>query len=606
MPYETPITIRQALERMDTDQYLLPAIQREFVWSPIQITKLFDSLMRGYPIGGFLLWRLKPEMVEEVDLYRFLKRFSEYDSRHNERHDALDKGELYAVLDGQQRLTALNIGLRGSYAYRLPRKWAHKPENYPARMLHLELCRPETSGDTDADTYAYRFEFLRQGEAQQRNSATEHWFPVPQALETTNVVKAMPAFQAAGLTDSPLGEAMETLQRLIELVGSDLTIAAHVEEDQDLDRVLDIFIRVNSGGTALSSSDLLLSIATARWKQRDARETIHALVDELNGVGGGFAFNKNQVLKAALVLSDASDVQFKASNINPTTMARVEECWDEIEAALKLAAATLSHFGFAQQSLAAHSVLIPLADWHHQRKHDQSWLTKSQWQDDRQAVRSWVLRSLLKRGTWGSGLDTLLVAMRRAMRESDGLAFPVVAIEKSMAARGKSLTFTDEEIDGLTWTEYGRNAFAVLAALYPGWDATKAFHVDHVFPKKRLTKKALLAAGLDLAAAQEAEEIRDCLPNLQLLEGSVNTSKQAKLPAEWVDAHHLDEASQQAYLAGHDLAGLPEGTDGFCVFFEQRRQRMLARLRQALGTSAVLPSSADDDAALPDDELSGH
>jgi uncharacterized protein with ParB-like and HNH nuclease domain len=78
---------------------------------------------------------------------------------------------------------------------------------------------------------------------------------------------------------------MKTLERLRQTVHADPVIAAHVEEDQDLDLVLDIFIRVNSGGMTLSSSDLLLSVATAQWRERDARESIHSLVDEINAIG---------------------------------------------------------------------------------------------------------------------------------------------------------------------------------------------------------------------------------------------------------------------------------------------------------------------------------
>ncbi|MCP5934263.1 DUF262 domain-containing protein, partial [Klebsiella pneumoniae] len=76
------------------------------------------------------------------------------------------------------------------------------------------------------------------------------------------------------------------------------------ESDQSLERVLNIFIRMNSGGTTLSYSDLLLSIAVAQWSSLDAREEIHALVDEMNRVGDGFNVSKDLVLKAGLMLSD--------------------------------------------------------------------------------------------------------------------------------------------------------------------------------------------------------------------------------------------------------------------------------------------------------------
>src|SRR3990170_9034955 len=56
MAFERPITVKEAVENIHAKEYLLPAIQREVVWDVDQITKLFDSLMRDYPIGSFLFW----------------------------------------------------------------------------------------------------------------------------------------------------------------------------------------------------------------------------------------------------------------------------------------------------------------------------------------------------------------------------------------------------------------------------------------------------------------------------------------------------------------------------------------------------------------------
>ena len=60
MGFETPITISKAIGEIQSNKYLLPAIQREFVWSAEQIESLFDSLLRGYPIGSFLFWKVLP------------------------------------------------------------------------------------------------------------------------------------------------------------------------------------------------------------------------------------------------------------------------------------------------------------------------------------------------------------------------------------------------------------------------------------------------------------------------------------------------------------------------------------------------------------------
>lgn len=147
------------------------------------------------------------------------------------------------------------------------------------------------------------------------------------------------------------------------MVHQDPVISYHEEEDQDIDRVLDIFIRVNSGGTKLSFSDLLLSIATAQWKERDARESVHAVVDDMNRTGQGFAFSKDLVLKSALVLTDVSSIRFHVKNLTQGNMVKIEAGWSGIERSLRIGARLLASFGFSERTLVADSVLIPIADY---------------------------------------------------------------------------------------------------------------------------------------------------------------------------------------------------------------------------------------------------
>ena len=104
--------------------------------------------------------------------------------------------------------------------------------------------------------------------------------------------------------------AINTLNEFFNVVHQKGTISYYLEKSPELDKVLQIFIRINSGGTVLSYSDLLLSIATAQWTERDAREVIHEFVDDINAIGDGFDFSKDNVLKSCLVLADL-DVRFK-------------------------------------------------------------------------------------------------------------------------------------------------------------------------------------------------------------------------------------------------------------------------------------------------------
>src|SRR5690242_18556641 len=133
MPFQMPITIAAVLQRIQAQEYVLPAIQREFVWNADQITRLFDSLMRDYPIGSFLFWKVDGERSSEFKFYGFIRDYHQRKSPHCPVLDLPSGKSVTAILDGQQRLTALNIGLRGSHAVRLPGKWWKNDASYPVK-----------------------------------------------------------------------------------------------------------------------------------------------------------------------------------------------------------------------------------------------------------------------------------------------------------------------------------------------------------------------------------------------------------------------------------------------------------------------------------------
>lgn len=117
-------------------------------------------------------------------------------------------------------------------------------------------------------------------------------------------------------------------------------------------------------------------------------------------------------------------------------------------------------------------------------------------------------------------------------------------------------------------------------------DVKHEFHTDHVFPKSQFTKGRLRAAGLADADIESAQDRVNRLPNLQLLEGSVNISKQAALPLKWATDRFPGEHALGLYLAGHDLAALPAELLDFPSFYESREDLIRERLTGLLGVSA--------------------
>ncbi|WP_312506017.1 DUF262 domain-containing protein, partial [Bacillus luti] len=114
MAFQTPLTIKKVIENVHNKKYLLPAIQREFVWGTDQIERLFDSLMQGYPVGSFLFWNVKKEKSKDFQFYEFIRNYHEKNNRHNPLASTSGEEGIIAILDGQQRLTSMYIALKGT------------------------------------------------------------------------------------------------------------------------------------------------------------------------------------------------------------------------------------------------------------------------------------------------------------------------------------------------------------------------------------------------------------------------------------------------------------------------------------------------------------
>ena len=580
--YQAGGTIASLMDQVKKHELILPAIQREFVWKPDQICNLFDSLLQGYPFGTFLFWRIQPENRGKYQFYDFVTDYHQRDNPHCPPLKDLPERELVAVLDGQQRITALNIGLHGSYSQKIHGKWWSSSDAFPLKRLYINLLgQPEEETGSN-----YHFEFLTDRQAGARGEV-QYWFRIGRILEEDRDELVDELDELNDGTErgkAALRTARNNLRLLISTIFDKDKIAYYEEKAQELERVLNIFIRMNSGGTILSYSDLLLSIAVAQWDNLDAREEIHALVDEMNETRDGFSYSKDLVLKAGLMLSDIGSVGFKVENFNKANMAILEKNWSDIRTALLLATELLATFGFNSQNLRADSAILPIAYYLYTRKLDDGYLSRSEYAKDREALRQWLIKSLLKAsGIWGSGLDTLLTGLRRVLKEESERGFPAEKLSSVMASRGKSLHFVDEEVEELAELEYGgKRTFALLSLLFPGFDFSRHFHVDHIYPKGLFTASKLRKAGVPEDRIEIFKAWSNRLPNLQLLEGTINNEKRQKMPSEWYAAFWPDPEARLRHLQSQGIDELPEDIVRFDDFYEQRKALLMSRIQQVV------------------------
>lgn len=596
--FAKPITIKKAIDCIDDGTYLLPAIQRKFVWGRDKIEVLFDSIMRGYPINSFMFWEVKESRIKNsFKFYRFLTDYRQFFKEDNPVIDTSGHRDFSAVIDGQQRLTSIYLGLKGSYAYKLPRKQLKNTEEaIPTRHLYLDLLNRLPEDNERA--MIYDFQLLTQAESESRladpNSA---WYCV------NNILKCCDRNEVDDYIDDdierrgwnrrdPISKTVKTtILRLYDLIFTEHLINFYLEETQEIDTVLDIFIRTNSGGMSLGFSDLLMSITTANW-QSDARKEMSDLVDRVFQIGNSdFLISKDFVLKTCLFLFN-DNIKFQVKNFDQTRVREFEDNWVKIKKSIIESFTFLSNLGFNNHTLRAKNAAIPIIYYIYHKGIENDINSPIRHEKDKGLIRQWICISLLK-GVFGSQSDTVLSGLRKVIKEEltnkskQQSSFPFAAIkEEFRSSPAKNLSFDDEFIDVLLTTQYdSSDCFSVLSLIYYHLNfGNQVYHIDHMHPssyfKLRATehsqpekiKREIFQTDEDFAFASDPLNWNG-IANLQLLNDIENMAKQDKPLEDWVIARPIDKSNQL----------IPNGSlkiSDFKTFIEQRKKLLKEQLKK--------------------------
>lgn len=560
-----PVRASDIVRQLNRDIYL-PAIQREFVWGSDRIERLFDSIMADFPIGSFLYWRLDQKNKEEWPVYEFIR---DYDGENPHNRPASMAGitkDISLVLDGQQRITSLYVGLCGTYRYFYYR-WRRT-------KLYLNLLKPTIPNEENPEELTYGFAFRES--AQPTDTTPQIWYPVGRILDFKDAEDAKSDMKAqlSGLSEDYRENALKLIGRLHNRIHTECIGNYYEEKSQDYDKVLQVFVRANSAGQPLEYSDLLLATATAKWENLDARSEIHNFTDSLNEIGSGYSFKKDFVLKACLYLSDTLPIQYKVKNFTKSNLRIIEDNWESIKNALKTTIRLISRFGFHSKNVVAPLALLPIALYIRKRA---NWTfdTSSNAEDAEAqvAIRKWFIFSTLK-NAFGASTDTTLARLRELLAICDATTpFPADALYKSLEIEPR---LNDVEIGRILELPYqGRYTNLVLSLLYPDRDWKGAvFHEDHMFPQVEFQARALRKRGYDDGRIQAYQSKFNVLPNLQLLTDSENLSKNATPFDDWIRTR--DPEFHKRHLVPEMAA---YGLDTFDEFVKGRTELIVAALK---------------------------
>ena len=514
-------TIRKLVSLLNNPEeeggFWLPNIQRSFVWSEDQICRLFDSILRKYPISTLLVWKTKADVLHRP----FLGKWDPEKYKASDHLIREDGKKKCLVLDGQQRLQSLFIGLKGSYE---------------GRELFFDILSGKAE---DPDDVRFRFKFL------DPKTAAFPWVKLKTLVFSDesfrNQTDAIEKAAGKKFTE----EEKEKVGEHAELVGRTFTMSETVTY-QELDSieypqlytegdVVEIFIRANSGGTRLGKSDLLFSLLKAGWE--DADEKMEELLESINQ--HGFEFDRDFILKTSLVLLDRG-ARYEVSKFRSNDLkGQIESDWANIETAVQSVVDFVREKTFIRcdKALPSYLVLIPMiyARYHFEK----AWNTA-------QDVDRYLVRASLA-GAFSGNSDAMLDAIVGRMRKSQ--TFDVQDLFETMREQGRSLEIGEDRFWAMG---YGSATVHLLFNLWYGsFNYTPILEkglpqVDHIFPQSLLKKvKAVNPATGRKDIRRYREDDRNQLANCMLLRMEENGPK-GKFdiaPVEWFadkDAAYLD------------------------------------------------------------------
>ena len=277
------------------DATFLPGLQREFVWSSAQIEELFDSLIRDYPVGLVITWNIRRTDRDHV-AYEFIRDYvagdgtvpdAVYDAGFQRYNEPADAGRFDTlVIDGQQRLNSVLVGLAGSIAQYVGGRGHARSDvaNWEQQVLCVDLFgHPDYDDPSLAGDYTFRF---RRAEAfgkadrfgyEDEDGIHRFWHPLSAVVDENGRIGSVRSLRrdVRGIVDEAPIDADETTreERRDVAVGVVNDVVDRVlehplpshEVSHETEHIREIFQRINTQGSDPKPYQLLLSNLMSYW-----------------------------------------------------------------------------------------------------------------------------------------------------------------------------------------------------------------------------------------------------------------------------------------------------------------------------------------------------
>ena len=559
-------TVEELVRMIERGELRLPEMQRQYVWQSTRVRDLMDSLYRGYPSGAILLW--------ETDEPPPLQEFAVSQQANPYKTSRL-------LLDGQQRLTSLSAVIRGEPVQvrgrKRPMELLFNLEHPDALSVVLEVDEDAPDGDDDVDhgedeadasedDLQKRFDRMTFVVATRKLEQLPHWVKVSEVFRSDSDSAFLKAAGVQGFDDPRFERYSQRLARL-RAVRKYVYRMDVLERTLSYEEVTEIFVRVNSLGAKLRSSDLALAQITAKW--RGALATFQAVQSRF--AKAGFDLELGIHLKNLIAFATG---QSRFLTVGALPLDQLQDAWKQSVPAMEFALNFLkSNVGVDSPALLASPFLIvTLASYGHSRNYNLQPAESA-------ALRRWVLLANAK-GRYSRGSSETLLDQDLATLRSGG---GVDALLDRLRTQVGRLDITPEELEGRNQRSalFKTMFLAFRAAGAKDWRSQLAISLDHNGTMHRLQfhhifPKAVLKASY---TSREADDIA----NLSFIGGRTNRQILDKAPAVYFPTVASDAFVAQCIPTSEALLVV----EGYRAFLEQRRRLIAERLNEFLGTSPV-------------------
>lgn len=540
-------------------KYFLPHIQRKMVWNDKQIYKLFDSLLRGYPISTFLFWKITGEYRNEVQKMKFIENY--YKNSLNETNTNTNKDEYLLVLDGQQRLQSLYLSLIGTFN---------------EKELYFNVLSNPNKDPFDDEDILYETKFLKSKENKNFNKdKNKLWIKVKEFvfLDSDKIYDycynlSKDLEKEISLSDSKLIEV--NIKKFNDVCMKEGVISYFLETENNYDKVLDIFIRTNSGGTKLNKADLLFSIIKLRWQDINAYEQFNKLLVEINN--DSFNFDNDFLLKTCLVLIN-EEIKYRVDNFSKENIFKIEKNWLKIRKSIVATIELIKEFGILnKRTLMSKNAIIPIINYTYINQINTYAITDDEtFIQNKESIKNWLFAILLN-NIFSSQTDELLTKFRTVLINNGKNNFPALKLNEVLPL-GKSLSYKKTDFDKLTYSD--KQSFFILGILYSNFNLISKNqyskpNIDHLFSQNQLSSSKEYSYTKD--------EI-DNIGNLGFLSVTNNTSKNKMPFEEWIKVIDNSKRENHYIPKEENLCKI----ENYRNFLEKRRELMFNKLQENMG-----------------------